>query len=60
MFVSDEFGVEKTKTYSTLTTAELHMLVESLCVRLNLFNQTYPAFVPQVVKAIMEHENLGS
>lgn len=60
MFVSDEFGVEKTKTYSTLTTAELHMLVESLCVRLNLFNQTYPAFVPQVVKAIMEHDNLGS
>ena len=39
MFVSDEFGVEKNKTYDTLTTGELHMLVESLCVRLNLFSQ---------------------
>jgi len=36
------------------------MLVESLVVRLNLFNQKYPAFLPQVVKAIMEHPNLSN
>ncbi len=35
------------------------MLVESLCVRLNLFNQKYPAFLPQVVQALMQHPNLA-
>ena len=59
MFVTDEFGAKKSKTYDTLTTKELHMLVESLCVRLNLFNQKYPAFLPQVVLALMQHPNLA-
>lgn len=59
MFLTDEFGVAKTKTYDSLTPRELHMLVESLCVRLNLFSQKYPAFLPQVVQALMEHPNLA-
>lgn len=57
--VTDEFGAAKSKTYDSLTTKELHMLIESLCVRLNLFNQKYPAFLPQVVQALMEHPNLA-
>jgi hypothetical protein len=27
--------------------------------RLNLFNREYPKFLPQAVKAIMEHQNLA-
>jgi hypothetical protein len=50
----------KNKKYSSLTTKELNMLVESLVVRLNMFSQKYPAFLPQVVKAIMEHPNLSN
>lgn len=59
MFISDEFNVEKNKSYGDLTTQELHLLSESLCVRLNLFNQKYPAFLPQVVFAMMHHPNLS-
>lgn len=29
-------------------------------MRLNLFKKKYPAFVPQVVKAVMEHQNLAN
>ncbi|MFO0116123.1 MAG: hypothetical protein ACK521_00370 [bacterium] len=36
----------KKKIYSSLTTKELNTLVESLVVRLNLFSQKYPAFLP--------------
>jgi hypothetical protein len=50
----------KNKKYGSLTTKELNMLVESLVVRLNMFSQKYPAFLPQVVKAIMEHPNLSN
>jgi len=61
MLTTDQFGNEQpSKKYSDLTTAELHMLVESISVRLNLFNNKYPAFIPHVVKAIMEHENLAN
>ena len=38
MLVTDEFGNENAKkSYNQLTTRELHLLTESLCVRLNLF-----------------------
>ena len=40
-----------------MTTEQLHDLTESLVVRLNMFKQKYPAFLPQVFKAIFEHEN---
>ena len=60
MLSTDEFGESRVpKAYSELTTRELHLLVESLSVRLNLFSQKYPAFLPQVVRAVMEHENLA-
>lgn len=49
MLTSDEFGVERQKIYAHLTSKELHLLTESLVVRLNLFSQKYPAFLPQVV-----------
>ena len=38
MLTTDEFGKERVpKAYDELTTRELHLLSESLCVRLNLF-----------------------
>lgn len=61
MLTKDEFGKDKVvKMYDELTTRELHLLVEGLCVRLNLFQQKYPAFLPQVVRAVMEHNNLAN
>lgn len=60
MLTTDEFGKDRApKAYNELTTRELHILAESLCVRLNLFQQKYPAFLPQVVRAVLEHENLA-
>lgn len=59
--VTDEFGTKsKKKEYNDLTTGELKMISESICVRMNLFDGKYPAFVPQAVKAVMEHPNLAS
>ena len=61
MLTTDEFGEDRVaKSYDELTTRELHILAESLCVRLNLFQKKYPAFLPQVVKAVLEHRNLAS
>jgi hypothetical protein len=55
------------KPYSQMTTHELHLLAENLSVRLNMFysskrgpSDRYPAYLPQVVKAIMEHPNLAN
>lgn len=55
------------KQYSQMTTSELHIIAENLSVRLNAFYQQpktpserYPAFMPQVVKAVMEHPNLAN
>ena len=61
MLSTDEFGEQRmaNKAYNELTTRELHLLAESLSVRLNLFQKKYPAFLPQVVRAVMEHENLA-
>lgn len=42
-----------------MTTRELHQISESISVRLNLFQGTYPGFMPQAVKAVMEHPNLS-
>ena len=47
MLTKDEFGNSvNQKRYEELTSSELHMLVESLSIRLNLFNNKYPSFVP--------------
>ena len=56
----DEFGKKApAKSYNDLTAGELSRIAESLVVRLNLFNGDYPRFVPQAVRAIMEHPNLS-
>jgi len=61
MLTTDEFNQDRPKkAYSELTTHELHLLTESLCCRLNLFQNKYPAFVPQVIKGIQEHKNLAN
>ena len=61
MLTKDQFGNNHpTKKYAELNSDELHMLVESLSVRLNLFNNKYPSFLPHIVKAIMEHKNLAN
>lgn len=53
MLQVDEFGQARVeKSYDELTTRELHLLTESLCVRLNLFKKKYPAFLPQVIRAL--------
>ena len=61
MLTKDEFGQDRVqKAYNELTTRELHLLVESLCVRLGLFQNKYPAFLPQVIRAVLEHDNLAN
>ena len=47
------------REYKDLTTIELHKISESIAVRLNLFGGDYPAFMPQAVKAVMDHPNLA-
>lgn len=47
------------RDYKDLTTIELHKISESIAVRLNLFGGEYPAFMPQAIKAVMEHPNLA-
>ena len=59
MLESDAFGNAKVqKEYRDLSSDELHQLSEAISVRLNLFKQKYPSFLPQVVRGIMEHPNL--
>ena len=62
MLANDSHGnknkTEWTKDYNDLTADELHSMAEGLAVRLNLFDGNYPAFLPQVVRGIMEHKNL--
>ena len=50
---------QQTRTYENLTTPDLHRIVENLAVRLPVFGGAYPAFMPQMVKAVMEHPNLS-
>ena len=61
MLETDEFGnkIKDGKSYKDLTTTELARISESVCVRLNLFQGDYPEFMPQAVKAVMEHPNLS-
>ena len=60
MLVTDEFGNEiPSKSYEQLSTKELNLLTENIVVRLNLFKNKYPAFLPQAVRAIMEHPNIS-
>lgn len=60
MLETDEFG-NKTpeKSYADLTTDELSRITESIVARLHLFNGEYPAFMPQAVRAVMEHPSLA-
>lgn len=59
MLIADEFGNPIDKDYKDLTSRELHSLSENLCLRMYLFNYDYPAFLPQVVRAVMEHPSLN-
>lgn len=58
--IADEFGnpLDANKKYEELTSRELHSLTENISLRLYLFNYDYPAFLPQVMRAIIEHPNL--
>lgn len=56
--VADEHGNPINKKYDDLTSKELNTIVESLAIRLYLFNYEYPTFLGQAVRAIMEHPNL--
>jgi len=58
LLIADEFGNPIDKEYKDLTSRELHSLTENLCLRMYLFNYDYPAFLPQVVKAVVEHPSL--
>lgn len=59
LLVADEFGTPLSdKNYNELTSKELHTLTENISLRLYLFNYQYPAFLPQVIRAVMEHPNL--
>lgn len=58
MLISDEFGNQIDKDYKDLSSKELHTLTENLSLRLYLFNYEYPAFLPNVVRAVREHPNL--
>jgi len=59
LLIADEFGTPiENKQYSDLTSRELHTLTENLCLRMYLFNYDYPAFLPQVVRAVFEHPSL--
>lgn len=58
LLVSDEYGNPIDKEYKDLTSRELHTLTENLCLRIYMFNYDYPAFLPQVVRALLEHPNL--
>ena len=59
LLLQDEFGTPiESKHYKDLTGRELHALTENLCLRFYLFNYEYPAFLPQVVRAVMEHPSL--
>ena len=56
--VADEHGNAINKEYKDLTSRELGVISENLTVRLYLFNYEYPNFLPQAIKAVMEHPNL--
>ena len=58
LLIADDHGNPIDKQYKDLTSRELNAIVENLCVRLYLFNYEYPRFLPQIVKAIIEHPNL--
>jgi len=60
LLIADEFGnpLDTAKQYTELTSRELHCLAENLSLRLYLFNYDYPAFLPQVMRAVIEHPAL--
>jgi hypothetical protein len=55
------------KPYAQMTTHELHLISENIAARLNMFyssnktpSERYPPYMPQVVKAIMEHPHIAN
>jgi hypothetical protein len=48
----------KERRYQDLSTKELSVISEALCIRLGLFNGKFPSFMPHLVRAVMEHPNL--
>jgi hypothetical protein len=58
LLIQDEYGNPIDKEYKDLTSRELHTLTENMCLRLYLFNYEYPAFVPQIIRAVREHPSL--
>jgi hypothetical protein len=50
---------QEQSSYDNISTEKIHELVESLSIRLNLFEREYPAFLPQAVKGIMEHPHIS-
>jgi len=58
LLTADEHGNPIKKNYTDLTSRDLSVIAENVCVRLYLFNYEYPSFVPQMVKALVEHPNL--
>lgn len=60
LLIADEQGnpIGADKKYEELTAKELRSLTENLCLRMYLFNYDYPAFLPQVVRAVIEHPQL--
>lgn len=63
LLTHDVFGndlPEETRTYQDLTTSDLNRVSEALVTRLSMFNGKYPAFMPHLVRGIMEHPNLSN
>lgn len=58
ILATDEYGNPVNKQYKDLSSRELSIITENLAVRLYMFNYDYPKFLPQVVKAVVEHPNL--
>lgn len=63
LLTHDAFGNEipqETRTYEDLTTTDLNRISEALVSRLSMFNGKYPAFMPHLVRGIMDHPNLSN
>ena len=57
MLVTKFIGKKDSK-YNDLSPSDLSQICESIVVRLHLFKGNYPAFMPQVVRGVMEHPKL--
>lgn len=58
-FVDSNHSSASPLKYEDITQAQLNDVTEGLVSRLHLFNGEYPAFLPQAVRAVMEHPSLS-